>query len=116
MERIHKSKYKELTQSSSSKTQQKITKFTSTNKTILNHCINIAISGKPFVLFDDPDMRSLTNIALEAKGDITAKSVRKGVREKATEVREEIKSKIKGHQISVSADFASCNGKEFFGE
>lgn len=103
----------------SASVQPKITTFVNKNNAVLNHCVNLAIKGKPFSLFKDSDMKIITKLALSSfgeKGEVTDEQVRKGVINRVSEMRQKVREQLKGRQLSISADFGSRNGFDFFGK
>lgn len=80
--------------------------------------MNLAIAGRSFNLFDDPDMKKILQCALANKGESTTINrvqVREGVSKKAAELRQQIIEKLKGRRLSLSADFGNRNGVDFLG-
>lgn len=81
-------------------------------------CVDLAIGGTPFSFFDRPETRTLTSLALKGAGikqeALTADKIRDGVIEKAKKLREVLKAKLKGRKVSLSSDFGSRHGVNFF--
>lgn len=74
-----------------------------------------------FELFVSSSMRSLTNHAKKGFNDkssraINDETVKLAVIERAKKKREEIKKLLAGKIINLSADFATCWSRSFFGE
>jgi hypothetical protein len=109
----------EATEPSTSKSiQTYIAEYFKQEGTVLKHCVGLAITGDPFARFNDPDMKALTSLALKGageKGNINSQNVRAGVEERARKLRQEIINRMKGRQLSISADFGSRNGLDFLG-
>lgn len=96
-----------------------MTRFLKQDGEVLKLCVGLAITGEPFIRFNDPSMRALTSLALKGsgeKGEINPMRVRDGVIKKAQDLRKEIKQRLKGRNLNISADFGSRNGFDFFGE
>lgn len=86
--------------------------------TIFDHCVGLAIAGRSFSLFDDPDMQVILRCALSNKEETTTinrSQVRAGVSRRAKEMRQQIIGRLKNRRLSLSADFASRNGVDFLG-
>lgn len=98
--------------------QPSIKKFLKHPSTILNHCVNLAISGRSFKMFNDPDMQGILKSALahtKETSTINQVLVREGVANKAAEMRKQIIDRLKGRRLSISADFGNRNGVDFLG-
>lgn len=85
-------------------------------------CADIAISGRPFSLFDSEPMRKIIGYALKGSdqsgdtGVISGQKVRAAVSERAQQMRKQIAEIIQTKQVSISSDFASLHGNDFLGE
>lgn len=74
----------------------------SSSTTILNHCVNLAIGGRSFKMFNDPDMQGILKCALEHTKETTninPAAVCNGVSSRAAELRQKIVGRIKGHMV-----------------
>lgn len=79
----------------------------------------MAISGRSFNLFDDPDMKEIIGNALANTGETTKISsvhVREGVELKAAELKQQIIERLRERRLSLSADFGNRNGVDFLGK
>lgn len=89
--------------------QQKITDFTGSGL-VMNDCVDLAVHrGLSFKTFDRPEMRNLTKFAKLGSGDntkklVNAENVKAAISERAAEGR------------SLTADFATCERRSFFGK
>lgn len=83
---------------------------------VLRRCVNLAISGRPFKMFDDRDFQDIANTNKHGAADIHSKKVRQGVVDRAQSLRETMKKKLRGRQLSISTDFGNRNGIDFLGE
>lgn len=98
----------------------KLDNWVTKENTIAGICVDIAIAGTPFSFFDKPEVRRLTNFAMQGAQvrleEITAEKVRTGVTKKAVKLREKLKQKLKGKKLSISADFGTRHGVDFLGK
>lgn len=77
-----------------------------------------ALCGRPFSMFDEPAMRTITNLALagaKETGVVGREKVRAEVIDRASKEREIIKAELKQKLLSISADMATCNSLSFIG-
>lgn len=101
--------------------KSRLASFVNKKGIVLNACANFAIKGCPFKSFDDPDLRTITGLALKGAGEtsfgpITAEKVRHAVKDKAASMRKRLVDKLKSKTINISADFFSRNSMDFLGE
>jgi hypothetical protein len=99
--------------------QPSIKKFMVSKSSVFDHCVNLAIAGRSFSLFEDPDMKEIVKSAsLNRNGTTTIDRihVKAGVTRKAEKMRAMTIEKLKGRLISICADFANQNGVDFLGK
>jgi hypothetical protein len=116
---IHKTNVDELDIiSNRNENQPKISNLfaSSEENYVLRRCVNLAISGRPFKMFDDRDFQEIANTSKHGSEEIHSKKVREGVVQRAKSLREAMKKKLRGRQISISTDFGTRNGVDFLGE
>lgn len=115
MQRVHpKIKLNDSTSADLTMLQKWVTK----GNIVADLCIDIAISGTPFSFFDKPQVRALTSLAMKGAGlkheELNSEKIRKGVIAKAEKLRGLLKAKLKGRKVSLSSDFGSRHGVNFF--
>jgi hypothetical protein len=100
--------------------KQTMDRFVVKGKQVLELCTDIAIDGRPFRLFETTPMKRLIQLAVlgakETQETITGSKVRENLVDRAKKLRVFLKQRIKGQQVSISADFASLHGNEFLGK
>jgi hypothetical protein len=85
---------------------------------IFDNCVDLAISGESFSLFNNKDMQNILKCAQLNQNDnstINKETVREGVVTKAANLRKKLAAILKNKRLSITADFATCNGVEFLG-
>lgn len=102
----------------SSAKQTKITKFIQHSRT-MKDAVELAVNnGVSFSLFDSSAMRSLTSRAgggEDSEKIVSSENVKSAITEMAKEKREEMKRLIQDKVINITADFATCQRRSFFG-
>lgn len=102
------------------KTQPKIREFFG-KEPVLNLCAGmVVIDGSPFTFFNGDTMQLMIKLGKQGAGDdsttrINGATVRERVQEEAELLRAELKKRLRGKVLHLSADMASRDGRCFLG-
>jgi hypothetical protein len=101
--------------------QRKMTDFI-TISPVMQLAVNLAVrKGLSFSTFDSKDMRKLLVMAKKGASDssklvVNSENVKKSLKETAKIKKDEIRNKLKGRVLSITADFATCERRSFLGK
>lgn len=122
LERFHKDVFTAMTTENepAKSIQPTIDKFGFGGPKVMNLCVDLAIEGRPFSMFDSVAMKQLVELAYRGVGQkpqsVDNQKIRQALVERAANFRKEIAERISLNKISVSADFASLHGSDFLGK
>jgi hypothetical protein len=101
--------------------QPKIVDYTKSSP-VMEIAVDMVIENAvPFELFGSSAMRQMNKLAKKGCGDnssrvINPDTVKQALLERAKKKREELIQMLEGKIINLSADFATCWSRSFFGE